>query len=124
VHTQSYTTEPALELAINEIGLVRFETTCALVFDTYGQNRQTGSFVLIDPIENVTLAAGMVENATGYDAPPKPVSGPARNALERALATGEKLAVLKTPPDAAQVCQLLVSGHIVMLAPSAIEQEA
>lgn len=51
---------PAAELKMNEIGRVELETHRPLFFDAYGQNRVTGSFVLIDPIANQTLAAGMI----------------------------------------------------------------
>ena len=52
---------PAAGLALNEIGKVIIETAEPLVFDSYRDNRSTGGFVLIDPISNLTLAAGMVE---------------------------------------------------------------
>jgi sulfate adenylyltransferase large subunit len=61
VDPETYATQPARELSLNEIGLVRVESGRPLVFDAYRANRQTGSFILIDPIHNATLAAGMVE---------------------------------------------------------------
>ena len=51
---------PAKELQLNEIGLVTIESRRALFFDPYEQNRNTGSFVLIDPLSNATVAAGMI----------------------------------------------------------------
>ena len=33
-----------------------------LVFDPYRENRATGSFILIDPATNATVAAGMIRN--------------------------------------------------------------
>jgi sulfate adenylyltransferase subunit 1 len=53
--------QPASGLALNEIGVVSLETTQPLAFDPYQANRATGAFVLIDPISNLTLAAGMIE---------------------------------------------------------------
>ncbi len=47
-------------LGLNGIGSVDVETAQALVLDTYAGNRTTGSFVLIDPQTNATVAAGMV----------------------------------------------------------------
>ena len=44
----------------NEIGVVQLTTADPLVVDAYGSNRITGSFVLIDPVTNITVAAGMV----------------------------------------------------------------
>ena len=65
----------------------------------------------------------MVEEAAATNEATNPVSSAARNALERALATGEKLAVLNACSDAAHVRQLLESGHIVMLSPEARQEE-
>ena len=51
-------------LATNEIGLATLQTADPLVVDDYGQNRVTGSFVLIDEVTNATVAAGMVGHAS------------------------------------------------------------
>ena len=48
-------------LELNEIGLAVIEAARPLVFDPYHANRRTGAFVLIDPISNLTVAAGMIE---------------------------------------------------------------
>lgn len=55
--------EPASSLAMNEIGLVQVETARPLFFDRYNQNRNTGSFILIDPATNATVAAGLITAA-------------------------------------------------------------
>lgn len=47
-------------LALNEIGRVTFQTAKPLFFDPYRDNKQTGAFVLIDPITNNTSAVGMI----------------------------------------------------------------
>jgi sulfate adenylyltransferase subunit 1 len=47
-------------LGLNEIGVVRLELDRPISFDTYQQNRDTGSFILIDRFTNATVAAGMV----------------------------------------------------------------
>ena len=47
---------------LNEIGQVDILTAKTLLFDTYAQNRQTGAFILIDPITNNTSAVGMILN--------------------------------------------------------------
>jgi bifunctional enzyme CysN/CysC len=47
-------------LALNEIGRVQLTTTQPLFFDLYQLNRNTGSFILIDPFTNNTVAAGMI----------------------------------------------------------------
>jgi sulfate adenylyltransferase subunit 1 len=48
------------ELAMNAIGQIRLRTPAPLVFDGYGTNRLTGSFILIEPGTNATVAAGML----------------------------------------------------------------
>jgi len=55
--------EPANELDLNEIGVVAVEVQRPLFFDPYRRNRSTGSFILIDPITNETLGAGMILQA-------------------------------------------------------------
>ena len=52
------------ELHLNEIGIVEIDTHRPLFCDTYAENRTTGSFILIDPISNQTLAAGMINGWT------------------------------------------------------------
>ncbi|MBZ5618226.1 MAG: sulfate adenylyltransferase subunit CysN [Acidobacteriia bacterium] len=51
---------PAARLELNEIGVVSLEAQRPLFFDPYQRNRATGSFILIDPIGNETLGAGMI----------------------------------------------------------------
>lgn len=45
---------------LNEIGQVDILTAKTLFFDAYAANRQTGAFILIDPITNNTSAVGMI----------------------------------------------------------------
>ena len=47
-------------LGLNGIGVVRLELDRPVAFDPYRQNRETGSFILIDRFSNATVAAGMV----------------------------------------------------------------
>ena len=47
-------------LVLNEIGRVVFLTGKELFFDPYKKNKQTGAFILIDPITNNTSAVGMI----------------------------------------------------------------
>ena len=57
------TLEPELqpvELGLNDIGEVRLRTSAPLIFDGYGTNRLTGSFILIEPGVNATVGAGML----------------------------------------------------------------
>jgi bifunctional enzyme CysN/CysC len=48
-------------LEMNEVGLCNLSMTKPLVFDPYGDNPETGSFILVDRFTNATVAAGMVE---------------------------------------------------------------
>jgi len=50
-------------LNLNDIGLVTVTAARPLVFDGYGQNRTTGSFIVIDPATNATAGAGMIVRA-------------------------------------------------------------
>ncbi len=50
----------ASQLGLNDIGIVEFEATRNLSFDLYSQNRNSGSFILIDPLTNATVGAGMI----------------------------------------------------------------
>jgi bifunctional enzyme CysN/CysC len=45
---------------LNDIGRVQIISHRSLCYDAYNRNRKTGSFVLIDPILNNTVAAGMI----------------------------------------------------------------
>jgi sulfate adenylyltransferase large subunit len=51
---------PATGMSMNEIAQVSLETASPLYIDPYLQNRQTGAVVLVDPISNNTVAAGMI----------------------------------------------------------------
>ncbi|WP_329027862.1 sulfate adenylyltransferase subunit 1 [Streptomyces sp. NBC_00690] len=48
------------QLVANDIGLVTVRTAEPLALDSYADSRRTGSFLLIDPADGTTLAAGMV----------------------------------------------------------------
>jgi sulfate adenylyltransferase subunit 1 (EFTu-like GTPase family) len=60
VNINSLEQEQAAELRLNEIGAVAMETFRPLYFDPYRRNRATGAFILIDPITNETVGAGMI----------------------------------------------------------------
>jgi len=47
-------------LELNEIARVEISTSDPIFFDSYRVNSATGSFILIDPFSNVTVAAGMI----------------------------------------------------------------
>jgi sulfate adenylyltransferase subunit 1 len=45
---------------MNDIGRISMRTAVPLIQDSYRRNRNTGSFILIDPGTNETVAAGMI----------------------------------------------------------------
>ena len=54
---------PATKLDLNEIAAVDVKTTLPLFFDPYKSNRITGSFIVIDPLTNATVGAGIIDRA-------------------------------------------------------------
>ncbi len=52
--------EEADELTMNEIGQITFKLQKPLHYDSYADNRSTGSFILIDTFTNNTVGAGMI----------------------------------------------------------------
>ena len=64
VNVNTLERQPASELNLNEIGSVVIDTHSPLFVDQYRRNRITGSFVMVDPVSNATVAAGMI---TGRD---------------------------------------------------------
>jgi sulfate adenylyltransferase large subunit len=137
--------EPATTLEMNAIGRVRIETARSLAFDGYTANRATGSFILIDPATNATVAAGMISGAAPTSdqvhPSPRPAATPKVTLAERMVRQRHTGAViqlggraslalrlerrlfdlgctvfaLEAPPE--QVSQALVSvGAIVILA--------
>ncbi|MBX9918544.1 MAG: sulfate adenylyltransferase subunit CysN [Mycolicibacterium frederiksbergense] len=52
----------ATALKLNELGRVTLRTQVPLLLDEYSRNPATGSFILIDPDSNGTVAAGMVRD--------------------------------------------------------------
>ncbi|MGW0637518.1 adenylyl-sulfate kinase [Nocardia salmonicida] len=60
--------EDVTTLSLNDIARVRLRSRHPLLSDPYRENRRTGSFILIDPVTDQTVAAGMVTGReTGTD---------------------------------------------------------
>jgi len=59
---------------LNEIGRVVMTTTKPLLFDPYKKNRQTGSFILIDPVSHNTVAVGMILDKLSSDRLPNRIT--------------------------------------------------
>ncbi|MCH8502314.1 MAG: sulfate adenylyltransferase subunit CysN [Aliidiomarina sp.] len=51
------------KLELNEIGLVDVKVNEPVAFDAYQVNKQTGGFIVIDRLTNVTVGAGMIDQA-------------------------------------------------------------
>ncbi|HEV8438507.1 MAG TPA: sulfate adenylyltransferase subunit CysN [Methylomirabilota bacterium] len=60
VDVNTLSRSPAEALRLNEIGRLVLQTTQRLFLDPYKKNRLTGSIIVVDPISNDTVAAGMV----------------------------------------------------------------
>jgi hypothetical protein len=89
-------------LEMNEIALVEFHTSSPIFFDSYEENRTTGSFILIDPLSNATVGAAMIREALGdqddeFDGPRPGRTGVARE--ERCRRNGHRSAIFVVAAD-------------------------
>ena len=89
VNISTHRNEAARQLQMNDIAAVELQTTMPVFFDRYDVNRTTGSFILIDPISNATVAAGMIrgnvrENGAAYS-PVRATERHARNGHRPAI---------------------------------------
>ncbi|MGW8316311.1 MAG: sulfate adenylyltransferase subunit CysN [Bacteroidales bacterium] len=73
-------------LELNEIGRVVITTAKPLFFDPYEKNRQTGSFILIDPVTNNTVGVGMIIDKVDPDDLPSKITEEARSKIEHGQA--------------------------------------
>jgi hypothetical protein len=94
--------QAARRLELNGIGVVSVEAQRPLLFDAYRKNRFTGSFILIDPITNETMGAGMILQA----ATPQGAAGPVTDG-ERRLARGHAPLAICLPPGQVELAWLL-----------------
>ncbi len=74
-------------LNLNEIARVVITTTKPLFFDPYKKNRQTGSFVLIDPVTHNTSAVGMIIDRLDSNSLPSRIT----DSEKEAIAAGRSL---------------------------------
>jgi sulfate adenylyltransferase large subunit len=122
VNVNSLVQEPVDRLHMNDIAYVEFETVSPLFFDPYTLNRITGSFILIDPLSNATLGAGMIradlsDQTVVEDAAQKPVT-----ATERYKRHGHSPALILVEGNAALASRLeraLFDDHFEVLHVSA-----
>ncbi|MBS1181031.1 MAG: cysNC [Proteobacteria bacterium] len=53
---------PAKSLALNEVGVVNLSLSEPVAFDPYAANHETGAFIVIDRLSNLTVGAGMIDH--------------------------------------------------------------
>ena len=63
IDVDSLEERPAKALALNEIGVCKFNLASPIAFDPYDENRTTGSFIIIDRQTNNTVGAGMINHS-------------------------------------------------------------
>ncbi|MBD1590508.1 sulfate adenylyltransferase [Arthrobacter sp. S1_S22] len=61
----SFTLEPASTLELNDIGNAQLRLAAPLPLENYLHHRRTGAFLVIDPLDGNTLAAGLVKDHPG-----------------------------------------------------------
>ncbi len=78
---------------LNEIGRIVMTTTEPLYFDAYKKNRQTGAFILIDPVTHNTVAVGMILDKVSSDSLPSRITDKEREHIVKQgslISTGER----------------------------------
>ena len=97
-------------LGLNEIGVARLELDRPISFDTYRQNRDTGSFILIDRFTNATVAAGMVLAATPAELR---TSSPVLNSLlDASIGQPRRISLSETCLGSAGACVVDLTGEL------------
>jgi bifunctional enzyme CysN/CysC/sulfate adenylyltransferase subunit 1 len=105
--------EPAERVALNDIVRARVHAARPIFCDPYGSCRATGAFVLVDVLDNATVAAGMIERA--HEASPRRAEGRPTQ-IERAERFGHRAALVRLAGDAFGVERALFERGIVALA--------
>jgi bifunctional enzyme CysN/CysC len=72
---------------LNQIGRVVLTSSRPLLFDSYEKNRQTGSFILIDPLTLNTSAVGMIINRVDSEKLPSKLAHAGGKIADRSLVT-------------------------------------
>jgi bifunctional enzyme CysN/CysC len=62
INVNDFAHEAAKKLEMNAVGVVNISVQSPIAFDTFGDNRITGAFILIDRMTNATVGAGMILN--------------------------------------------------------------
>ena len=132
--------EDAQTLHLNEIGRGQIVTTEPLFFDSYQINRATGSFILIDPHTNNTVAAGMIRDRArrvselvrrqgsgargeGRANPQSPTPGPSTNVVWEPVAVTRRMREDQNGHGAAVLWFTGLSGSGKSTVAKALEQK-
>jgi sulfate adenylyltransferase large subunit len=118
-------------LAMNDIGTVELATTRPLFFDRYTDNRATGSFILIDPATNATVAAGMIRRSLNTDTSNIPthksallrIPNPAQAAAIEQLFLAANIPVVRTRLSSPSILQSLLHLGIVTILDAEVEPQ-
>jgi bifunctional enzyme CysN/CysC len=73
------------QLELNEIGRAVFTTAKTLFFDPYKKNKNTGSFILIHPVTNNTVAVGMIIDKMSSDELPTRITDTEKEKIENGI---------------------------------------
>lgn len=60
IDVNSFAHEAAKSLEMNEVGVCDISLQSPIAFDSFGENRTTGAFIIIDRMTNATVGAGMI----------------------------------------------------------------
>ncbi|MGH9595637.1 MAG: elongation factor 1-alpha C-terminal domain-related protein, partial [Edaphobacter sp.] len=124
INIQTLEHEAVHTLGMNDIGVVEIATTRPIFFDSYDDNRATGSFILIDPGTNATAAAGMIRRSLGDDTASAEPKQPAAlllvpDAVQASeveqLLLGKGFAVVRTRVASKRLWQALLRIGVIVL---------
>ena len=113
---------PAETLVLNDIGRVCISSRRPLLCDAYVDDRRTGAFIVIDPLSNDTVAAGMILGPGGE--PAARIVGSTLTPQQRHQRLGHRGAVVIVPTEADAVVlerKLFEGGVVAALARGEVE---
>ncbi|MBK6513411.1 MAG: GTP-binding protein [Polyangiaceae bacterium] len=105
--------EPTTAIQMNDIAVVRLHTTRPIFTDPYAICRVTGAFILVDALDNGTVAAGMVSSAIPMRG--RRAEGPV-TAEERAERLGHRAAAVALAGEAVRVERALFERGVFAVA--------
>jgi sulfate adenylyltransferase large subunit len=130
---QTLELEAVHTLGMNDIGGIEIATTRPIFFDSYADNRATGSFILIDPATNATAAAGMIRRSLSGDSSSAEtkqhavlvlVPDSAQAGEVEQLLLGEGVAVVRTRVASRRLWQALLGIGVVVLLEGLVSEAA